>query len=122
MLRYIAKRFLIMVAHEPKRFVEKVTYVSSPGYLEGGNARARYGFVGGGPSAIVTTMGILRPDPNTREFELDAWFAFSSVEEIKANTGWPLRVSANAHVAAEPTASELAALRKVDETGALRRQ
>jgi glutaconate CoA-transferase, subunit B len=117
-----AKRFLVMVAHEPKRFVERVTYISSPGYLEGGNARARYGFAGGGPSAIVTTLGVLRPDPQTKEFQLDAWFAFSSVEEIVANTGWPLKVSPKAHVVAEPTAAELAALRKVDETGALRRQ
>jgi glutaconate CoA-transferase subunit B len=102
--------------------VEKVTYISSPGFLEGGSARDRYGFVGGGPSAIVTTMGILRPDPKTKEFELAAWFAFSNVGEIKANTGWPLKVSPDAHVVAEPTAAELAALRKVDETGALRRQ
>jgi glutaconate CoA-transferase subunit B len=109
-----------MLAHEPKRFVERVTYITSPGYLEGGNARARYGFVGGGPSAIVTTLGILRPDPSSKEFELDAWFAFSSVEEIKANTGWPLKVSPKAHVVGEPTPAELEALRRVDETGALR--
>ena len=102
--------------------MDKVTYISSPGYLEGGNARARHGFVGGGPSAIVTTLGILRPDPQTKEFQLDAWFAFSSVAEIEAATGWPLKVSPNAHIAAEPTPGELAALRKVDETGALRKQ
>jgi len=117
-----AKRFLIMVAHERKRFVDKVTYISSPGYLEGGNARARYGFAGGGPSAIVTTLGVLRPDAETKEFLLDAWFAFSSIEEILANTGWSLKVSPHAHVVPEPTAAELAHLRKVDETGALRRQ
>ena len=68
-------------------------------------------------------MGILRPDPQTKEFELATpGSAFSGVEEIKANTGWPLKVSPDAHVAAEPTPGELAALRKVDETGALRRQ
>jgi glutaconate CoA-transferase subunit B len=117
-----AKRFVIMVAHERKRFAEKVTYISSPGYLEGGEARSKYGFVGGGPSAIITTLGILRPHPETKEFELDAWFPFSSIEEIKANTGWELKVSARAHIVAEPLGDELAALRKVDETGALRKQ
>lgn len=116
-----AKRFAIMVTHEPKRFAEKVTYISSPGYLDGGHARARAGFTGGGPSAIITTLGILRPDPITKEFALTGWFAFSSVEEIKANTGWDLKVAAGAHVIGEPSASELAALRKVDETGALRK-
>jgi glutaconate CoA-transferase, subunit B len=110
-----------MAAHERKRFAEKVTYISSPGYLEGGEARSRFGFPGGGPSAIITTLGILRPDPISKEFELSAWFPFSSVEEIKANTGWDLKVAANAHVMAEPTEAELAALRQVDETGALRK-
>ena len=69
-----AKRFLIMVSHEPKRFVDKVSYISSPGYLEGGDARQRHGFIGDGPSAIITTLGILRPDPVTKEFQLAAYF------------------------------------------------
>lgn len=117
-----AKRYVIMVAHEAKRFAEKVTYISSPGYLDGGNARDCFGFVGGGPSAIITTLGILRPDPQTKEFWLDGWFSFSNVDEIKANTGWDLKVSATAHEIADPTAAELANLRKVDETGALRKR
>ena len=61
-----AGRVVIMVSHEAKRFAERVDYISSPGYLEGGNARARHGFVGGGPSAIVTTLGVLRPSQTAR--------------------------------------------------------
>ncbi len=117
-----AKRTVIMVTHEPKRFAEKVTYISSPGYLEGGASRDRFGFPGGGPSAIITTLGILRPHPETKEFQLDSWFSFSSVAEIKANTGWDLKVSPDAHLVPEPTESELAALRRVDQTGALRKK
>jgi glutaconate CoA-transferase subunit B len=116
-----AKRFVIMVGHEKKRFVDKVDYISSPGYLEGGNARERYGFVGGGPSAIVTTLGILRPHPQTKEFELSGWFAFTSVDEIRASTGWDLKVAAEARELPEPSPAELAALRRVDETGMLRK-
>ena len=116
-----AKRYVIMAAHERKRFTAEVDYISSPGYLEGGNARDRYGFVGGGPSAIVTTLGILRPDPDSKEFQLDGWYAFSSIEEIRANTGWELKIAPGAGPVPEPTESELAALRRVDETGALRR-
>ncbi len=117
-----AKRYLIMVAHEPKRFTEKVTYISSPGYLEGGEARARHGFVGGGPSAIVTTLGILRPDPQTKEFGLDGWYEFSSPDEIVKETGWPLQIRPGAGVVPPPSAAELVSLRKVDETGALRKR
>lgn len=117
-----AGRVVIMVTHEAKRFAEHVSYISSPGYLQGGQDRERFGFVGGGPSAIVTTLGILRPDPVSKEFFLDAYYAFSSVEEILAQTGWALKVSPKVQVVPEPSAEELAALRRVDVTGALRKQ
>lgn len=116
-----AKRFVIMATHEKKRFSERIGYISSPGYLDGGDARLRRGLTGGGPSAIVTTLGILRPDPVSKEFELHGWYPFSSPEEIRANTGWDLRIGAEAGEIPPPTDAELTALRRVDETGALRR-
>ncbi|MDR1936396.1 MAG: CoA synthetase [Candidatus Accumulibacter sp.] len=117
-----ARRFIIMAAHEKKRFVDQVEYISSPGYLDGVDARQRYGFTGGGPSAIVTTLGILRPHPQTKEFELAAWFPFSSVEEIRANTGWELKIAKDAAPAPEPDEKELSVLRQVDQTGMLRKK
>lgn len=117
-----AGRVIIMVTHEAKRFAEKVSYISSPGYLDGGDARERHDFIGGGPSAIVTTLGIMRPDPVTKEFVLYAWYPFSSVEEIRSSTGWDLKVSPNARTVPEPSAEELAALRRVDQTGMLRKR
>ncbi len=116
------KRYLIMVTHEKKRFVEKVDYISSPGYINGGNDREKYGFPGGGPSAIITTLGILRPDPVTKEFYLDAYFPYTTIEEVKANTGWDLKVSPDVKVIPEPTEQELANLRAVDVTGSLRKK
>lgn len=116
------KRYIIMAAHEKKRFAEKVDYISSPGYINGGNDREKYGFPGGGPSAIITTLGILRPDPVTKEFYLDAYFPFSSIEEIKENTAWDLKISPNVKVVPEPTEEELKNLREVDVTGSLRKK
>jgi glutaconate CoA-transferase subunit B len=117
-----AKRTIIVVTHEPKRFADRVTYVTSPGYLSGGDARKAYDFAGGGPTAIITTLGILRPEPATNEFVLSGWFSFSNVEEIVANTGWALRASPDAGPVPRPTEKELAALRSVDATGALRKK
>ncbi|ADI01968.1 CoA-transferase subunit beta [Syntrophothermus lipocalidus] len=116
------KRYIIMVTHEKKRFVDKVDYISSPGYINGGNDREKYGFPGGGPSAIITTLGILRPDPVTKEFYLDAYFPYATIDEIKANTGWELKVSPDVKVIPEPTEQELANLRAVDVTGSLRKK
>jgi glutaconate CoA-transferase subunit B len=116
------KRYLIMLAHEKKRFAERVDYISSPGYLTGGDAREKANFIGGGPSAIITTLGILRPNPLTKEFCLDAYFPFSSIEEIRENTGWDLKVSPDVRIVPEPTEEELKNLREVDETGSLRKK
>ncbi len=115
------KRYLIMASHESRRFMEKVDYVSSPGYLDGGDAREKAGFVGGGPSAIISTLGILRPDPVTKEFFLDAYFPFTTVDEVRNNTGWDLKVSPNVRQVPEPTEKELKNLREVDVTGSLRK-
>ncbi|MDD5169175.1 MAG: glutaconate CoA-transferase [Syntrophales bacterium] len=116
------KRVIIMAAHEKKRFAEKVDYVTTPGYLDGGGARAKYHFVGGGPSAVITTLGILKPDPDLKELIIDSYFAFSSVEEMKRNTGWELKVSSRVAVTSEPTSRELEVLRLVDVTGMLRKK
>lgn len=116
------KRVVVMLAHEKKRFAEKVDYITTPGFLEGGNARDRYHFVGGGPVAVITTLGILRPDNATRELMLDSYFPFSSIEEMKANTDWDLKVSPNVTVVPEPTAEEIQVLRSVDTTGMLKKK
>lgn len=117
-----AKRYLIMASHEARRFINKVDYISSPGYLDGGDARQRVGFIGGGPSAIISTLGILRPDPQTKEFYLDAYFPFTNLEEVRQCTGWDLKVADDVKVVPEPTAEELANLREVDTTGSLRKK
>ncbi|MCL2026542.1 MAG: hypothetical protein FWG92_07040 [Leptospirales bacterium] len=116
------KRYIIMAAHEKKRFVDKVDYISSPGFLTGGNAREKYNFHGGGPCMIVTTLCVMRPDPITKEFMLAEYHPYTTIDEVKANTGWDLKVSPNVKMTPVPTALELENLRFVDETGMLRRK
>lgn len=116
------KRYLIMASHESRRFMDRVDYVSSPGYLDGADARQKAGFIGGGPSAIISTLGILRPDPSTREFFLDAYFPFTTVDEVIRNTGWKLKVSPDVGRVPEPTTREMENLRAVDVTGSLRKK
>lgn len=79
-------------------------------------------FVGDGPASVIITPGILRPDNVTRELLLDSYFPFSGIDEMKANTGWDLKVSPNVKVVPEPTADELRALRSVDSTGMLKKK
>ena len=52
-------RLAIIMAHEQKRFPERVSYITSPGYGDGGDWRARVGLPRGGPSAVITTLAVL---------------------------------------------------------------
>src|ERR1700674_915340 len=65
-----AKEVLITLRQNKRAFVEKVDFVTSAGHLDGGEARKRMGFPGKGPTAVITDLGILTPDPATKELTL----------------------------------------------------
>ncbi|GAI08247.1 unnamed protein product, partial [marine sediment metagenome] len=58
----LAAEVIIFMQHEKRRFVEKVDYLTSPGWLSGPEARGKTGLHRGGPSAVVTNLGIMRFD------------------------------------------------------------
>ncbi len=113
----LAHRLLIIIEHERRRFVPRVDYVTSPGYGEGGDWRSRVGLPRGGPSAAITTLGVLRFDPETREAYLDSYHPGGSPEEVQAHTGWDLRVPDRVRETPPPTADELRIIREHDPAG-----
>jgi glutaconate CoA-transferase subunit B len=116
-LACLAQRVLVIMAHEPRRFVEKVGYVTSPGYGDGGNWRPEVGLSGGGPSAVITTLGVLRFEAQSREMVLHSVHPGVTVAEVKAATGWNLRVADSLHETPSPTDKELRLLRQFDPQG-----
>jgi glutaconate CoA-transferase subunit B len=113
----LAHRLLIIMDHERRRFVPRVDHVTSPGYGEGGDWRDRVGLPRGGPAAAITTLGVLRFDPETREAYLDSYHPGTSPAEVRAKTGWDLQVSAGARETPPPTADELQIIREHDPEG-----
>ena len=113
----MAKRSIIIMHHERRRFLPKVHYVTSPGYGDGGRWRERNGLIGGGPSRVITSMGIFSFDSVTREMVLVSNHPGITVEEIKNETGWSLNVSRDLAETAAPTKEELGAVRKYDPKG-----
>jgi len=103
--------------HEKRRFAPKVNYITSPGYGDGATWREQKGLIGGGPSRVITSMGIFSFEPHDHEMILISNHPGVSVEAIKNETGWPLRVSANVSETPAPTKDELAAVRKYDPKG-----
>jgi len=108
----LAGRTVIIARHERRRFPERVEYLTSPGWLEGGDSRERAGLGQGGPAAVVTTLGVIRFRPDTREPYLASFHPGITPEGVQAETGFPLDTSDAAETPA-PTADELHILRRV---------
>lgn len=113
----LAGRCVIIMQHERRRFVPRVRYVTSPGYGDGPGWRERRGLAGGGPSRTITSLGIFSFDPGTREMQVESCHPGVTLEEIRAQTDWPLEAASDLGRTAEPSRDELRAVRKYDPDG-----
>jgi glutaconate CoA-transferase subunit B len=106
-----AREVLVIVRQSRKSFVEKLDFVTSAGFLAGGDSRKEAGIPGGGPTAVITDLCVLRPEPDSHEFIVASIHPGVSPEQIRENTGWKIRFEANCSETTPPTAHELAVLR-----------
>ena len=116
-LACLAKRHIIIMKHEKRRFVPEVDYITSPGYGDGSGWREDVGLPRGGPTAVITTLGILRFDPVNKEMVLTSLHPGITVDDVLTNTGWPLKIAADLAQTPVPTAPELAFLEQFDPQG-----
>jgi len=107
---FVGRTFVFM-KHESRRFVEKLDYLTSPGWLSGGTSRKEAGLLGGGPEAVITTLGVLLFDGRSKRMYLDRYYGITSPDEIKVNTGFALDIS-RAKPEKPPSGNELSALRE----------
>lgn len=105
-----ANRCYIITPHQKRRFPARVDFKTSIGFLEGGDARAKTGVRGGGPQAVVTNLGILKPNKDG-EMVLAAVHPGVSYEDAQENTGWDLKIAADCQVTQPPNEEELTILR-----------
>jgi glutaconate CoA-transferase subunit B len=106
---------LITLRHNKRAFVEKLDFMTSGGHFEGGESRAKLKLPGQGPTAVITDLGILTPDPVTKELTLTSVHPDVTVEQVVAETGWPLKISGQVGTTEPPTEHELAVLRDLNE-------
>ena len=116
-LASLAKRHIIIMTHEKRRFVPQVDYITSPGFGHGFGWRQKMGLPRGGPATVITTMGILKFDSKTKEMMLVSVHPGVSADAVRANTGWPLKVDGELDQTPEPTEEELAMLKRFDPEG-----
>jgi len=114
----LSRRWVTLMAHERRRLVERVSYITSPGHGDGSPGwRKRNGLLGGGPVAIITTLAVLRFPPEGGEAFLASVHPGHTPEEVRANTGWEIRIDRDVSETPVPTQAEIAAIRHFDPQG-----
>jgi glutaconate CoA-transferase subunit B len=110
----LARRTAVLLAHDRGRLVDRVGHITSPGFGTGGGWRRSHGLPpASGPSAVITTLGVLRFGHDGEAF-LASVHPGVSVEEVLANTGWTLRVADELIETQPPTGAELDVMRELD--------
>lgn len=104
---------IIVVRHSRRVFVDRLDFLTSVGHGDGPGARERLGLRGAGPTMVITDLGVLEPDPGTTALVLTRVHPGVDPERVREATGWPLEVSDRIATTPEPTAAELAALRRL---------
>jgi glutaconate CoA-transferase subunit B len=85
---------IIMMQHEKRRFIDKVDYITSPGWGDGPDGRKKMGAPENrGPIMVVTDKGVLKFDKETKRMYLAGYYITSSIQEIIESTGFDLDVS-----------------------------
>jgi glutaconate CoA-transferase subunit B len=107
-----AQRIFMIMKLSKRAFVPKLDFVTSPGHLDGGNAREQLGMPGKGPDLVITDKGLFSFDNPEREMMLVELAPGATVDSVQAEIGWPLRAAASLRSMPPPDESELRILRE----------
>jgi glutaconate CoA-transferase subunit B len=105
-------RTIALMQHDSRRFVEKIDFITTPGYLDGPGAREKAGLPPDtGPYRVVTTLAVLGYHPESKRMMLLATQPGVSVEQVLENTGFELQLADVIESSPPPSEEELRILR-----------
>jgi glutaconate CoA-transferase, subunit B len=109
-----AREVFVIVRQNKRSFVDKLDFRTSAGNLGGAENAARIrreqGWLGRGPSVVVTDLGIYHFDDDG-EMRLDSLHPGATIEAVRETIGWEVRVASDVRTTPEPTAEELRLIR-----------
>jgi glutaconate CoA-transferase, subunit B len=115
-----SQRLIITIANQSKRtFVDKVDFLTTPGYLDGPGGRERAGLArGSGPYRVITQLAIYDFDEQTKRLRLLSLHPGVTVEQVKENSGFDIIIPPKVGTTAEPAERDLKILREeIDPSG-----
>jgi len=106
-------RILVVTTHDRRRFVEKLDFVTTPGYLAGPGAREAAGLPpGAGPYRVITDLAVLGYNDARKRMEVISVHPGVALEQVRAATGFELGVREPPQATPPPTEQELRILRE----------
>ena len=106
-------RTIAIMPHDQRRFVAKVDFVTTPGYLSGPGAREAAGLpIDTGPYRVVTTLAVLGFHPESKRMMLHATQPGVTIDDVIENTGFELLMADEIEAYPPPTDEELRILRE----------
>jgi len=105
---------MVVTKHELRRFVERVDFITSPGYLDGGDSRERTGLILARPVRVITDLAQLTFDPESKRMLLEALQPGVTVEEVIRKTGFELMMPDSVPELSPPTTREVELLRALE--------
>ncbi len=107
----LAKRVIVIMRHEKRKLPMAVAHLTSPGFVDG-SVRAELGLRGGGPHRVITDKCVMGFSCQSRSAVLVSLHPGVSVDDVVANTGFPLEIGTEIAATPLPTAEELRLLRE----------
>jgi glutaconate CoA-transferase, subunit B len=117
-ISWLARKTIVLLPQKKNKFPEALDFRTSVGYLDGGTSREALGAPGGGPERVITNLGVYGFHPETREMVLEATHPGVTLDEVRAEVSWPLRVREPLVQTEPPAEDALRLLREeLDPTG-----
>lgn len=113
-----AKRILIITRHEKRRFPRKCDYITSPGFVDGPEARKKLGLRGGGPDKVITDLCVMGFDEESKRMMLLKLHPGVTLDKVKEETGFELLIPKGIETTQPPTQEQIRLLREeIDPQG-----
>jgi len=106
-------RMMVMTPQDSRRFVEKLDFVTTPGWIKGGNSRYEAGLpLNTGPYKIITNMAVMDFEPESKRMRVVSINPGYSFKDVQDNCGFELLQAAKITETKAPTETELRILRE----------
>ena len=110
-------RTVIIMKQDKDKFVDKLNFITTPGYIDGPEGRKNHGLPDGGPYRVITQLGVYDFDEETKRIRLLSVHPGISIDDIRNNSSMEIIIPSKVEVSKEPDDESLKILREIDPNG-----